>query len=154
MVRTFHVNRCSTRLVEVPPGMRKDFLTRPCLSFLLLSFGGSRKYSNHTARRLVSSLGNTFLDARVRVFFVRSPRTLRLCLRSRGLTGIGSGDWWVSGMAGSRRGDLGSACSLEACVQVQTWERDGNRRRNYCRGCVPIFPESGPPFPYSGPLLG
>jgi len=21
-------------------------------------------------------------------------------------------------------------------------------------GCVPMFPESGPPFPYSGPLLG
>ena len=37
-------------------------------------------------------------------------------------------------MARRRRDDLGSAWSLEDHVQVETWEREGNRRRNYCRG--------------------
>src|SRR5712664_998681 len=58
--------------------------------------------SSHTCR-LVNSLGTTFLDPVVRVFFLRSFHTLRLCLRSRGLVGIGSGVGWVSGMAGRRR---------------------------------------------------
>ncbi len=82
---------------------------------------------------LVKNLGNTSLDPRVRVFFVRSSRMLGLCRRSRGLIGIGSGVGWVSGMADRRRDDRGSALSMEACVQVQTWEREGNRRRNCSR---------------------
>ncbi len=48
---------------------------------------------------LVNSLGSTFLDPRVRVFFVRNSRMLGLCRRSRGLIGIGSGAGRVSGMA-------------------------------------------------------
>ena len=39
---------------------------------------------------------------------------------------------WVSGMADRRWDDLGSARSFDDYVQVQTWEREGNRRRNYC----------------------
>ena len=58
---------------------------------------------------LVNSLGNTFLVPVVRVFFVRSSRTLGLCRRSRGLIGVGSGVGWVSDMAGGRWGVLGSA---------------------------------------------
>ena len=61
------------------------------------------------ACRLVNSLGNTSLNPVVREFLVRSSHRLGLCLRSRGLIGIGSGDWWVSGMADSRQGVLGSA---------------------------------------------
>jgi hypothetical protein len=57
------------------------------------------------SRSFVNSLGNTFLDPVVRVFLVRSSRTLGLCRRSRGLIGIGSGVGWVSGMAGRERGD-------------------------------------------------
>ena len=57
----------------------------------------------------INSLGSRLLDPVVRVFSVHSSRMLRLCRRSRGLIGIGSGDWWVSGMAGSRWGVLCSA---------------------------------------------
>ena len=52
---------------------------------------------------LVNSLGNTFLVPVVRVFFVRSSRTLGLCRRSRGLVGIGSGVGLVSATVGRRR---------------------------------------------------
>ena len=57
----------------------------------------------------INSLGSRLLDPVVRVFSVHSSRMLRLCRRSRGLIGIGSGAGWVSDMAGRRRRDLGSA---------------------------------------------
>src|SRR5437667_7544805 len=81
----------------------------------------------------INSLGSRLLDPVVRVFSVHSSRMLRLCRRNRGLVGIGSGAGWVSGMAGRRRGDLGSAWSFDDYVEVQTWERERNRRRNYSR---------------------
>jgi len=49
-----------------------------------LSFRGSRRSSSHMSWILVNSLGSTFLDPAVRVFFVRSSRRLGLCRRSRG----------------------------------------------------------------------
>ena len=58
----------------------------------------------------INSLGSRLLDPVVRVFSVHSSRMLRLCRRSRGLIGIGSGVGWVSGMAGQRWG-CGDSCN-------------------------------------------
>ena len=94
----------------VTRGCREDFLILPFrLSFCSPLIGVSRRSSSHMSCIFVNSLGSTFLDPWVRVFFVRSSRTLRPRRRSRGLIGIGSGDWWVSGMADSRQGVLYSA---------------------------------------------
>ena len=75
----------------------------PGLDVVLL--GGSRRSISHMSCILVNSLGSTFLDLVVRVLFVHGSRTLRLCRRSRGLIGIGSGVGLISDMAGGRRDD-------------------------------------------------
>ena len=65
--------------------------------------------SSHMSWIFVNSLDSMFLDPVVRVFFVRSSRRLGLCLRSRGLIGIGFDETWISDLACKRRDDLGSA---------------------------------------------
>ena len=66
--------------------------------------------SSHIACRFVNSLGSTFLDPGVRVFFVRSSRRLRPYQQSRGRIGIGSGVGWVPGMVDQRWG-CGDSCN-------------------------------------------
>jgi hypothetical protein len=81
---------------------------------------GKNGSSGRVVCRLVNSLGSTFLDPVARGFFRRNSRRLTRGQRSRGLTGIGSGFGWVSGIDGRRRGVLRSARSIEEVDLLQT----------------------------------